>query len=450
MKKFLLIILVLLFTFTGFHSVKAEDPDIVWTSDNIYSNYYALRGVLDFDPDAKHITFQLADSSYHALLVAGIEAEIVFSDDLGAEIISFNFEDYFGDDFDVFIDIDLDALGVVGAYTMTIIIPQTYGSTPVGYTAYMDDNDSLTVWYDIPDHRVSYFTYDASNDYIVSKVHSVDSNSSLLNLLFPDIDFYETNLGDDSFVELKNSSSILLDAIPLSEYLTYPNYVIDLEDGGSYAAADVAYFQVFLKVDPITSFNFIDNANRNFIYYFDDDAITVRFYANGAIYDSFPSIVGTIPATPIDPPDDDIEKRYFQYWTDGLGNRYDFTAITQEDVQGGYVSYYAFYLDGDVAIDFDFIDVPPDPEGNFIIIGLEAAGFNDPVSRVIVYAFVIIGASLFLLWRKTGVFAIIVVDALISFFFMFLGLIPLFVSAVIIMVFIYLGWSYVGGSTNEI
>lgn len=433
--------------------MKANEPDISWVSNLLVAGQYGLVGTLDFAPDLDTITIEIPTSDFHRVNTVLVDASIQFFDENLDAVIDIDWADSFGNEIGTFIDISLSCLDIVGAVHMTIVIPQSYSPTPAGYVTFIDDNDNVDLYFDTPDYRQTYFAFDRSGSPTVQTLTSqhlaVPFNTTYINLDLTDIEYLPiTAAGFQSNIILKDADDIELDVLLFTDYISTNVDRVDfvIPDDQGYDLDEVAFFHVVLYVNDHASYDFVDNANRSLLVFFNNEAFTVNWYNDGALFSTAPVILGTIPTRPDDPVG--VFPFIFQYWINADGSLYEFTAIDEDQVSGSAVSFYAFYLTTGDNIPFPLIQGQID-DSHLSVKFLNGLGFNDPISRSIVFAFVILAASGAMLFKRVNFFAILVVDLLITFFFMVLNLIPLFVSALVLLIFILLGFSFLGGGNNE-
>lgn len=263
--------------------------------------------------------------------------------------------------------------------------------------------------------------------------------------------YYDDNMQVVRSAEMSNASVVCDSA---TEYCHdwFPFNVVSKMDvawefyGYNESTSNVKYIQ-FVFYDyyaPYGSnypFNTIEANIRDSWYILDGDIVQVNYIANGEIIDDMLGVIGvrsTFRESLMESPDG----KDFSHWIDEDGNVFDpYMALTDEMVSNGIANFYAIFVDEPSPTNPVVIENTPD--GGIFEVAMDDMGFNDAPERVIVFALAVIMPSIILLGLRVPIFNIIVVDACIIAFFMSLGLIPVFVSAVIIIVVIFLAWKFV-------
>lgn len=193
----------------------------------------------------------------------------------------------------------------------------------------------------------------------------------------------------------------------------------------------------------------VDIWSNELFYYLDGEYLTVNYVVDGDIDETYNSYIGAI--TPYLDNDPTLTGHTFSHWIDPNGVEFDpeNSSITITMVNNDIVNITAIFTENPSTIDLTVED--PTPDGGVFEDVLDDVGFNDAPERVIVFAVIIIVVSIALLALRLPFFNIIVVDAIITAFFMSLGLLPVFVSVIIGILFVFLAYKYVmgGGGSNE-
>ena len=448
----------IIYAVSGFNSVSAVDTNVTWTMDTTATEH-SLIGLYEFGTGIKEVTIYMPDDIAYILdngtdvftinfydefdvLVNALDGELVFGELYPSTAYTYQFN---------FSVLDIDTTAV----KLEFILPQTYtDSSPAaaGYIDYVNDNttvirDSLDTtlglfrFYWVEDAGSAnllqsdkvYFTVGTEYISLVSSFHITGSIFDSVSLMY----FYDEN-------------DILLETIYINDYITrfdeadsYLGFNIPvIEAVTNYE--DISYFTLQLVVfgyTPSTLFNH----NNLLAYVFDGNITNVNFYSEGEIIYSHKAVIGSIARYPGIYPTKTGE--VFSHWITANGVEYNFTAIEENMLVGDDVNFYAVFDPDPDSITIIVTD-PTADEDNGFTVALTSLGFNDPVERTIVFGFVAIITMGLMLWRGISVIACIVVVGLELFFFMYLGLIPAFVSILIILVLIFIGWGYEKGGAS--
>jgi len=185
---------------------------------------------------------------------------------------------------------------------------------------------------------------------------------------------------------------------------------------------------------------------REYMYYLDGQSIEVNYIVEGEIDKTVYAVAGGFIVYREIPPT--VSGKTFSHWMDANGEIFE-GSITTDIITNNTTNIYAIYITTKTVVN-PAVDDPTPTGGNFEIL-LTEVGFNDPAERVIIFALIIIMISIILLVKGVALFNILVVDGIIVAFFISLGLLPAFVSIIIIIILIFFGWRYVmtGGGGDE-
>lgn len=232
--------------------------------------------------------------------------------------------------------------------------------------------------------------------------------------------------------------------VDVPTYVTVPLTIIQ---GSIYVT-----YNMFTEFDPyiIGSEWYYNNFSS---YAFDADWVYVNYIADGdIIYDTATFTNGFAPFDDeIDLPE--ITGKEFSYWIDANGDVFEPNTqnITSGIAINNIANIYAIYVNE--SEDGSIVGPPdPTPDGGQFEIFLISMGFNDAIERIIIFALVLIGVTILCIVKGVGVFHILIIDAIILAFFMALGLLPTFVTIIIIVALLFFGYLYLmsgGGLSNE-
>lgn len=216
----------------------------------------------------------------------------------------------------------------------------------------------------------------------------------------------------------------------------------------NYDVSNEVKFIQFEGLDFNPSYVLSKTINYNLLsyYYLDGDYIRVNFIIDGQIWENYIGVVGGFTNYNDIPPT--IEGKTFAYFVDADGNVFDnISAITLDMVNNKVVNFYGIYFDTPTTVNPDVED--PTADASSFEILLADLGFNDGPERVIIFSVIILLVTLVLFAKGVAVFSVLIVDAIILAFFMSLGLLPVFVSAILIIVLIFFGYFYMRGGVSS-
>jgi hypothetical protein len=459
MKKLIkyILVIILIISLGGMTTTNAEGYELEITLYNTYSTYHAMNGETVIPEGVTGVKFSFPESVYHISNSGGVEAEINFYNSIDELIYTVDWVDSYGYNFASEIDIYFDSYGITGAKSMIITIPQDYTSTPSGLYAYYDDNHTLDFYYSLPDSQPIYFqsTTVAEGElykYKSTKVYPADDFEQMTiytgELLFYEEAEYMTSTYT-SFITLRSPSDSILEVKEFKD-LEYVNgqYVVDWAYNFD-SNEDLNYFTIELYVSHNTHTLGATFINEQLRYGYDINIRTANFWANGVLYESKSFVVGqplTLPET--DPAD--LETAVFSYWTDTAGDLYTGNGFNEDYLINGEAHFYAYYdriVTATDVIDFDF--VPTQAKENDFKALVYNLGFNDDISLTIGYVIILISVMAFAMIKGLRMTFAILIVSLITFFFMFMGFLPTFVSAIILMVMLAFGIKGILGGANS-
>ena len=466
MKKLLLIFTFLMIIgVTPYSSVSAEiTNDIDFTCNTTYTEH-AVEGILYFGASATEVTITIPenattirDNGSHLLFVW-------FYDDTDTVVYGFETADIFGSEFEgeYTYYINFDTIGVdPDAVYLKYTIPMGLGiPCDTATEDYYNDNSVVIIGYtDIPYGRFgwSYLENTVSSspddiypyDYLESTIISIPDNTTYINFLKPVPDINLQFKTYYSTIEFFDDLGVSIDVYNLTEF-NPPNIYrpksldIDITLLDSYTSFDsFKITEVFSIIIPDTllvnnalfTYNF-DNATLPIVNFWVDDVIDFNRLAP---IGSFVEYSGGVPS-----------KAGYDFidWVyhDNTPYRYP-DAIDGDYFISGEINLYAVFRVIPTYIVEPVDDLVADEDSSFTV-ALTSLGFNDPIERTIVFGFVVIITSLILLFRGVSSFAILIVVTCELLFFMYLGVMPLFASIIIGLVFVLIGFKSIGGGTNE-
>ena len=464
MKKFLILAMVLFSAIAligeSKQSLEAAEVESSWTLVTGALDVEVALLSFSYESNVNSISIDVPPSMYHTLNITGVKAQLLFYDSSDILIAAYDYNSILGDELGIFIDIDLNVLGVGNSVSMGLQIPQTYSVKPAGYNDYLDDNTTINTYIDDPDYRTTYFVYDTSgspySQHIESGDIAVDYGTEVITLDTSAFEYQLYNVGGaSSMLYLKDEDGLLLDSLAFADYLgtTVKRIDFDLpDDDPAYTLEDIKYFSVRLYIRYSASYSTIDAANRGFIYYFNNNALTVNYIDDdGSIHSQSFGRLGLVPPYPDNPAD--ASGHIFLHLITSEGGIYEGTAINDSMITGDTVNFYAVYSDGYVNLDDIFDYIPPTVDGpttNPVLMFMYDLGFRDVASRVFIFVVFMLGLSVFALRFGLPVPAVMIIDGLITGYFMFLGVLPLFVSSIIITLIAFLVYSSLkGGAVRE-
>lgn len=467
MKKLLLLLIMLTFTL-GLSAQKASADDsivttIEWALNTTY-NPRAIETSVEFGDGAKEVSIIIPVSEFHTHDNGAYIFDLDFRDESDNLLKHIQLQDAYGfeigsEDSYVF---NFAGFGVVGCTKIEITLPQTFsGDAPEGYMAYINDNTSVTVDYGLTPYGLFDFirTYSgdtSANTYMTQKI-DIPSEVEYLTLassfrftlrlgdLNEELYFYDENgvllvTLPFNLIAISNRQDDLTADILQVLYVYMPD-LVDYEDIESFAVRRLSTQGNVSIADMLATTSFYD---------FDGDGIfDANYISEGEIHESFKTVAGAILSPRELDPDPADPLKQFSYWAMADGSEYRDTVLTSNDFTDGVYTLYAIFEtipDPVVTV----IDNDPTDGADVFIVGIDDLGGADPVSRTIIFAILIILVSVGLLYKGVNNFVIILVNSAITGFFIYLGILPIFVTVVLILLLIFLAFSLrAGGRSNE-
>lgn len=452
-KKFVIVLLasLTLLGFKSFNTVEASDDLISWESYNAFSSYYLLRGTAELSYGIKGLTFTIPQTNYHVIDAGGLEPQVLFYDSSDVEILDLDWYDTFGDQLHGTFDIDFDTFSIVTPAYMKILIPQSYSVTPGGYVDYIEANDELNQYYNIPEDRDFYFTrYESttSKSIVLDNVAIPYNTYSIVLDVRSLYDYYLVFEGTyNSYIWFYDKNGGGLDIIYLKDYafLDSDYIVIDIPYD-TYDLNEATYFKLLLIVDDNDS-DYLNFVNRNFKLDFNKDINVVYFMSQSTLLQTSVLLsYGGIPTEPTAPtPPTGFE---FTGWFLENGDIYNFTHITSDMFTDNSLHIYAYFRVSGTASDYGTVDDTPDTGTNIFNV-LSAFGFATDVGFIFIYLGLIVLVSVGLVVVKISGFIVLVVDIMITALFMYLGFLPLYVIALVFITLVVGILFYMGGVNSE-
>ena len=472
MKKLILLLFtIILISNINVREAYAVAPEgIQWTCDNTYTEK-AMQGYLYFGADATSVTINLPENSSGIWDNGNHILKVTFYDANDQAVDAFEVPEFFGSEtsyeydylinFDV-LDIDEDSVYLI--YTIPLALGEACDSN---WLIYYNDGSSSTInyeptpygifdWYFFDNPATTVPTYIYSYDYTYSNEIAIPEGTTTLNL-------------DKGSLRIKWQS------------LTFPSYIDFYEDGAilaSYELCELAYeshnivgdcnyntTHIDIDLTLLDDYNLIDGfriremhglfiptfiAQKTLFWSYNfDNAIlpTVNFIIDGVVDFSRLSPLGT-----------------YVSWSGGFPSKVGYTfvewilydgtpyiypnVITEEYLEGTDLNIYATFREIPVDLVGDVDVFIPDEDSGFTV-ALTKLGFNDPIERTIVFGFLAILTALALLFKGVNTFAILIVVGCELMFFVYLGIIPLFIAIIIGLALVLVGFSTMGGATNE-
>ena len=450
---------LIIFSLNDFNEVEAADTNITWVLDTTATEHH-LEGSFNFDVGTTEITIHMPDDIAYILdngneifdikfyatgiLVDTLDGNLVFGDLLTSQAYSYQF--------------NLDVLNIdPTANKLVFTLPLTYTDTSpadVGFLDYVNDNTTTDVSYTVQSFGLFRFYWEdlvgSDASYLQSAPVDMPLGTEVLGLRF-NFGFYGRIFEAESKFYFYDENDVLLDTLIFYPYKSgsdaenvYGYYDLSLADlVNNYE--DISYFTLKAAIWQYTP-AILYTRNNNLIYIFDGEVNTVNFYSQSEIVYSHKAVLGSIARYPIAYPTKTGE--VFTHWITANGVEYNWTAIDEDMLIGNTVNFYAVFEDIPDVIDISVID-PTADETSLFTGALTNLGFNDPISRTIVFGFLAVMTAGFMFWKGISVVATVVVVGIELFFFMYLGLIPMFVSIIIILLLIFIGWGYKGVVNNE-
>jgi len=465
--KISLVLLLTLITYSvnDFKSVGAVDTSVTWTMDTTATEH-SLNGVYEFGTGIKEVTIYIPESLNITVDNGTEQITIIFYNSLGVIMNTLDGQTEFGkilsNDFgtiDAHYQFNFEALGISStAVKLLFVIPTNYTDSilaPAGYIDGVNANSTVVKTTTEPSFGLFRFAWEelagSSANYLQSDEILIPLGTEFVGLRY-NFDFYGRIFEAESKMYFYDDSDILLDTLTLYPYETsgdeanpYGTFNISLAELVT-NYEDVSYFTLKAAVWQYTPARLYIH-NNSLLYIFDGEVNTVNFYSDTEIVYSHKAVLGSIARFPQMPPTKVGE--VFTHWITANGVEYNWTAISQDMLIGDTVNFYAIFEDIPEVI-VPLGTTPIADEESLFTGALTTMGFDDPISRTIVFGFVAVMTAGFMLWKGISVIATIVVVGTELFFFMYLGLIPMFVSIIIILLLIFIGLAYAkGGGTNE-
>jgi len=454
-----LLLALIMYTVTDFNEVDASSATITWEMDTTAENH-SLRGSIDFGSGIReiHLSFpydefitndngeDIHEIKFYALgvLVNTLDGENTFGDYLRGEHI-------------YYLNLDVNNIDET-ATTLLWIIPTGYTTTvpaPAGYIDDLNDASVVSLSSGIIDVGFTRFYWEESvspsnANYLFGTKTDLPLGTEFLGFRYNFSIWY--NLWDENaLIYFYDENDILLDTLQFRDYdisgwgdpdNPYGSVDIPIRDVINYENID--YFIIRMVISQF-HVGTLESWSTGFIYILDGEVNTVNFYSEGVIVYSHKALLGSIARFPQTYPTKEGE--LFTHWITANGVEYNWTAIDEDMLIGDAVNFYAVFEDIPDIIPITVID-PTADETSLFTGALTTMGFNDPISRTIVFGFVAMITAGLMFWKGISVIAIVVVVGIELFFFMYLGLIPAFVSIIIILVLVFVGWSYRSGDAS--
>lgn len=463
--KILKISLVLLLSLiisavSNFNSVGAVDTEITWTMNTDATEHH-LEGVYEFGTGIEEIIIHMPDDIDYILDNDNEVFTIIFYNSLDVIMTTLDGETVFGDlltSQEYSYQLNFDVLGIsTTAVKMKFILPQTYtdsNTADVGYIDYVNDNTTVSVnSIGIPTGLMRFYWEESPTgeaNYLQGNMTPISYGTEYLGFRYT-FSVHKRLFDEDGLIYFYDENDILLDTVTMNEYAV-TGYGDPMN---AYGSIDIPLYEI-TNYEDITQFRVraivwqytpavLYIYNNSFIYIEDGNVNTVNYYSEGEIVYSHLAVLGSIARYPITYPIKEGE--IFSHWITANGVEYNFTAIDEDMLIGTTVNFYAVFEDIPDIIDLTVID-PTADEGGLFTGALTSMGFNDPIERTIVFGFVAVITAGLMLWKGISIMATIVVVGCELFFFMYLGLLPAFVSIIIILLLIFVGWGYRKGAES--
>ena len=460
-----LLTMFIIYSVSIFTGVSAVDSEVTWTLDTSDTEH-ALNGTYEFGTGIKEVTIHVPEEInitvdngtdiiaiyfYNAadVLVTTIDGETDFGVILTYDSGTYEYDYQFN--FDM---LEIDSTAV----KLLFVIPTNYtdsNTAPVGYIDGVNANSTAYATSQEESFGLFRFRWEelvgSSANYLQSDEVLMPLGTEILGLRF-NFSFNGRIFEAESKFYFYDENDILLDTLIFYPYKitgygdpenVYGSYDLDLallvED-----YEDISYFTLKAAIWQFTPLTLYIH-NNNLIYIFDGEVNTVNFYSENEIIYSHKAVLGSIARYPGLNPTKEGES--FTHWITANGVEYNWTAIDEDMLIGDIVNFYAVFEDVPDIIDIGVTDPAADEESLFTG-ALTSMGFNDPIERTIVFGFVAVITAGLMLWRGISIIATVVVVGCELFFFMYLGLLPAFVSIIIILLLVFIGWGYRKGAES--
>ena len=445
MKKFLIGLLVALsLSLTTTTEAGVFDPhELTWVVQND-GTYWYLVGTAWFTPDTiDSFELNLPLNPYQIITNGtGDESRIEFYYDSTYSNSTLIFEDYFSDSkIERYYDIDL--------YSFDYEIGATYGNlwdsnklevyiqlTTDGTFTYTDmlayyNSDATIEWhYDTPDYRDLYF-YQSGTNLVETNITPVPCGLEGIVISYANNGtlLAQNNDGSRSRIRVYDSTGLTLyGTYYLDNYLIENSNSIIIPFNNDNTICNIN-LMLYRNTDDMTMFHF-DYLNRNITWDYSGSIVLVEYYSLGSLIDSEYIVAGNIPDEPSDPtPPTGFE---FHSWKTTDGDIYDYTeSIPDSLIVNGTVRLTAQYKTIGSLDDPATTDPLPETDNPFYVL-ISGLGWATDAGFTMVYLASLVVVIVLGLLAKLPSFVILVVIALITAFFLYLGFLPLIVSTLAI------------------
>ena len=473
---------------------------INWTMGEYTGSVWALNGISYMPDNTDTLTLQLPESWVYILRnTTAHRSNFTFYDasdnvlgtyyleDIANYVVQeyvptsinavYNPYDYYEFPFE---ELGLNDVGTYGDpfyFTVRIYLANNVDSwTTTGqeeFLAYVQDNTVLNMFFQQPDWRQHWFTM-TSNGYdtgggvslgtVPDYVYSVPLNAGAVTIYYDDLDLDYRDIFDDGsnrsyivFYEgLSESDYYYLDDYTFVEVgetpLDPPRYGVFIPFDTDYTLNSYTDYRIRIYHDKV-DYRGAQEMSRGIEVQFSSYFINVQFYSNDSLYDSQVIRYDEFLERPTNPT---LSNHAFVGWYIPSNDRalrshfWDFDDLVDpEFITGDTLKLYASFQPLSITDDPSTTD--PTPTTGNILTVLEGFGLEGDGGRVIVYALVIILASAFLMFKRVGGIAVVVVNLGITIIFSYLGLLPLLVLVLAYTVLIGSGVAVftLGGASSE-
>lgn len=471
MKKLMIIISLLLGSFASIGSGinKAEADFLEYYCDSVnYAGTFVLQFTISWSDGVESIVFSIPDSEYHLDSSGSENMEIEFYDNTSGSLVlidTLNWADNFASHKTATIDIDLSVYGLQDANQMTIKVPQTYtqmdGGTPAGYVNEMCSSADLTFqdYFEKPEYRQMYFTvtFDylyngVPYDYLRSDYNYIYEGMVSLKLYLQNYEDYPVRHlieQPPAYIDYYDINYTLIDTVYLKDIRSFLDSATEGEafiNLGLTGYTGLKYFKLHIPTEFITSFNAVDWANRNTIYADSRESYNIRYYYDGVLIETGIGYIGYPIENAYTFPAEYVQGQVFRYFV--LQDSKEFYAdmvVTEDMLDNGVLHLYARFQPAGVDQVSDIED--PTPSTDSLVVGFQNLVGSSAMAWISVLALMVL--TFFMVNKGVPTFAVLVVDVLALGLFIYLGLLPVFVTAIIFVVLGFLSWKYLGGVNYE-
>ena len=448
---------LIIYSVSGFVGVSAVDSEVTWTMDTSATEH-SLQGAFEFGTGVNEVTIYVPesidivlDNGLDTLTIYFYDSSDVLTDTLDGET---EFGDIFYNDFGsigAYYQFNFEMLNIDStAVKLLFIIPTDYTTSSPSDSTYIDYvNDNTTVSINTGETVYGLFRFaweelaGTSSNYLQSNEIEMPTGTEYIGLRY-NFDIYERIFDAESTLYFYDADDVLI-----ASALLYLNTTAG-DDDNVYGSIDISLSDLSEDYETISYFTLkmaiwlysptvLYSHNNNLIYIVDGEVSTVNFYSGTDIVYSHKTLIGAIARYPITHPDGG-EGKEFSHWITANGVEYNFTAISEDMFILDTVNFYAIFDNiPDEAVGI-VTDSEADEDSLFTEL-LTKVGFNDPIERTIVFGFVAIFTAGLMFWRGLGTMSVVIVVGGELFFFMYLGIIPIFVAIIMILLLVYIGVS---------